>query len=159
MALIFCPECGTQISEYAQQCVKCAYPISEKLNSAKGYNNLQDLSLQYNNINHVSVNNNVVWILAFAPIIGVFLQAFIVGFLYGDSWMYSYNKFWWVTLALNILLCYLDEKKLMQAGINTDNMGATWIIPIYLYRRAEVLNQSPSYLWVWIVTFILSFFI
>lgn len=28
MALIKCPECGTQVSEKAQQCPKCSYPIS-----------------------------------------------------------------------------------------------------------------------------------
>lgn len=29
MAIIFCPECGTQISEHAMQCTKCSYPISK----------------------------------------------------------------------------------------------------------------------------------
>ena len=27
MAIIFCPECGIQISEHAMQCIKCSYPI------------------------------------------------------------------------------------------------------------------------------------
>ena len=27
MALIYCPECGTQVSDKAQACIKCAYPI------------------------------------------------------------------------------------------------------------------------------------
>ena len=31
MALIHCPECGTQVSDQATACTKCAYPIS-KLN-------------------------------------------------------------------------------------------------------------------------------
>lgn len=38
MALIFCPECGTQVSEHAQQCNKCAYPIS-KLKACPSQNN------------------------------------------------------------------------------------------------------------------------
>lgn len=29
MALVYCPECGTQVSEHAKQCTKCAYPISK----------------------------------------------------------------------------------------------------------------------------------
>jgi hypothetical protein len=29
MALIFCPECGTQVSEMAIACPKCAFPISK----------------------------------------------------------------------------------------------------------------------------------
>lgn len=27
MALVYCPECGTQISDQAQACIKCSYPI------------------------------------------------------------------------------------------------------------------------------------
>ena len=30
MALIKCPECGTEVSEKAEKCPKCAYPISPK---------------------------------------------------------------------------------------------------------------------------------
>lgn len=30
MALISCPECGTQVSSNAQSCPKCAYPIAEE---------------------------------------------------------------------------------------------------------------------------------
>lgn len=29
MALIFCPECGTQMSEHAKQCNICSYPIQK----------------------------------------------------------------------------------------------------------------------------------
>ena len=36
MALIFCPECGSQVSEHAKQCVKCSYPIDKLTNK---YNN------------------------------------------------------------------------------------------------------------------------
>jgi hypothetical protein len=28
MALITCPECGTQVSDKAERCPKCAYPIN-----------------------------------------------------------------------------------------------------------------------------------
>ncbi|MCZ8331004.1 MAG: zinc ribbon domain-containing protein [Flavobacterium sp.] len=30
MALINCPECGNQISDQAEKCPNCAYPINEK---------------------------------------------------------------------------------------------------------------------------------
>jgi hypothetical protein len=33
MALIYCPKCGTQVSEHAVQCLKCGYAISERQNS------------------------------------------------------------------------------------------------------------------------------
>lgn len=28
MALIDCPECGTEVSDKAEKCLKCAYPIT-----------------------------------------------------------------------------------------------------------------------------------
>lgn len=31
MALIKCPECGTMVSDQAETCPKCAYPINEKM--------------------------------------------------------------------------------------------------------------------------------
>lgn len=38
MALIYCPECGTQVSDKAQACIKCAYPIS-KINASSTLTN------------------------------------------------------------------------------------------------------------------------
>ncbi len=158
MALIYCPECGTQVSDQAPACVKCAYPIAQKMNNVRGVNNSKDFKEQQTlTVNQINVNNTIVWVLAFAPIIGTFLQGFIVGVLFGDNWEYYFNKFWWVTLALNLLLCYMDEKKLENQGVDTETMGSSFLIPIYLYKRASVLNHSPVYLWVWIFTYIISF--
>ena len=33
MALINCPECGTQVSDKAEKCPSCAYPFKEKASS------------------------------------------------------------------------------------------------------------------------------
>ena len=30
MAIIKCPECGAEVSDKAEQCLKCAYPIAKK---------------------------------------------------------------------------------------------------------------------------------
>jgi hypothetical protein len=50
----------------------------------------------------------------------------------------------------------MDEKKLVKAGVDTSKMGSAWLIPIYLYKRAEVLKQSPAYFWVWLIAFIVT---
>jgi hypothetical protein len=55
MALIFCPECGTQVSEKAQSCPKCAYPISQlSLGKASGHGtqqtNQNDISIKIKNL-------------------------------------------------------------------------------------------------------------
>lgn len=46
MALVFCPECGTQVSEHAIACTKCGYPISK-------------IKTVHNNTNQSTVNHNI----------------------------------------------------------------------------------------------------
>lgn len=96
-----------------------------------------------------NVNNTLVWWLAFMPILGSIVEYVIASALGVGS-----QSMWFITLGLNILLSYMDEKKLKAAGYPTKQLGATWLIPVYLYRRAKMLKQSPAYFIVWIVTFI-----
>ena len=35
MALIFCPECGTQVSDKAEKCIKCGFPLQQRVNNSK----------------------------------------------------------------------------------------------------------------------------
>jgi hypothetical protein len=100
-----------------------------------------------------AVSNTLVWWLAFGPLVG----AFCAGVLSGATGK-SLDKFWWVTLVLNIALSIADEKKLKQAGHKTDQMGPSFIVPVYLYKRAKILHQSNSYFIVWVVLFGLSLF-
>jgi hypothetical protein len=100
-----------------------------------------------------AVSNTVVWWLAFAPLIGLFIEEFLSGATHKSP-----NDFWWVTLVLNIALSIADEKKLKQAGHKTDQMGPSFIVPVYLFKRAKILNQSNSYFIVWLVLFGLSLF-
>jgi hypothetical protein len=147
MALIFCPECGNKVSEFASICLSCSYPISNLRNG-----NFSEAKKK------VKVENTIVWILAFAPLIGELLQCFIAGLLYGDIWERYYEEFWIVTIILNILLCHIDENKLKNQGIDTEEFGSTWLVPVYLYRRAKHLGHDQAYFWVWIVLFTLDFF-
>ena len=96
-----------------------------------------------------AVSNGLVWTLAFAPLIG----EFIAGLFAGAS-RSSINNFWWVTLALNIGLSLLDERKLKAAGHDTKKMGGAWIVPVYLYKRSQVLKQNLAYFIVWVVCFV-----
>lgn len=56
MALIYCPECGTQVSDQAQACIKCAYPIA-KLNFKQSANTGTNSS-QSNQTNQTNTNFN-----------------------------------------------------------------------------------------------------
>lgn len=107
------------------------------------------------------VNNTVVWILAFAPLLGFFLEAFIAGMIYSndpyraESAAFS-GEFFYITIMLNVALSFWDEKKLKNAGTNTEKFnGMVWLVPVYLYQRAKALKQNLAYFITWIACFVL----
>jgi hypothetical protein len=109
----------------------------------------------------VHVNNTFVWILAFAPLIGLFLEGVVAGLFSANDFAadlaISNSKYWFVTLILNIGLSYLDERKLKAAGHNTDKFkGWVWLVPVYLFQRAKAMKQNLAYFIVWIVCFVAS---
>ncbi|PAU59200.1 hypothetical protein BZL41_17010 [Pseudomonas sp. PIC25] len=106
------------------------------------------------------VNNTLVWVLAFAPILGLFLESFIAMLVYGNEHRamnaVADGKLFYITVALNILLSFLDEKRLQKAGHKTDAFkGWVWLVPVYLYQRAKHLKQNLAYFVVWVVCFVL----
>ncbi|MBD9574805.1 DUF4339 domain-containing protein [Pseudomonas sp. PDM23] len=107
------------------------------------------------------VNNKIVWLLAFAPIIGYLLESFVAG-LFGATeaqWerAMAANRYWYVTLALNIALSVLDSKRLKQAGHDISRFkGWVFVVPVYLYQRAKLLNQNLAYFITWIVCFFIT---
>ncbi len=99
------------------------------------------------------VNNSIVWLLAFVPVISVFVQYLMAGA--GTGMPLDY---WWVPLVMNIGLAIWDARQLNQAGHDTEGLGvwAVFLVPVYLFKRASRLRQSPSYAWTWVVMFVLS---
>ncbi len=110
------------------------------------------------------INNTVVWVLAFAPIIGFMLEYFVSGVVYHDNQYLAEaaatgGKFWYITLILNIALSYWDEKRLKVSGTNTEKFSAwVWLVPVYLFQRAKVLKHNLAYFIVWIVCFAVVLF-
>ncbi len=103
-----------------------------------------------------SVNNGIVWTVALAPIIATLLQDILAA-----ATVHPRSEFWWVALPLNIGLCLADQRKLKNAGHNTDGMTmwALLLVPVYLFVRASRLKQNNSYALVWLATFFISLFI
>lgn len=106
------------------------------------------------------VNNTLVWVLAFAPIIGYLMEWFVAGALHGSesaaARAMENASYWYITLALNVLLSFFDEKRLQKAGHNTSRFrGWVWLVPVYLYQRTKNLQQNQAYFIVWLVTFAL----
>jgi hypothetical protein len=101
-----------------------------------------------------AVNNTLVWWLAFVPIIGLIVKNLVANRINRDL-----SYFWIFTIALNVLFCILDEKKLKRAGYRTGQIFS-WaiLVPIYLFKRASVLKQKPYYAIVWCMMFAILIF-
>lgn len=94
---------------------------------------------QEDNYSNIVIDNTYIWILAITPIIGV---------------LFSFGSF--MFLLFNIGLCYIDENKLNKQGIDTEQLGNTWFIPSYLYKRSDMFNHSKAYFITWCITFVIS---
>lgn len=104
------------------------------------------------------INNTVVWILAFAPLIGYMLEWLLAGIIHGNEddaeQAMIDGGYWYVTIALNIFLGIIDEKRLKSSGHNTSQYrGWVWLVPVYLYQRAKHLSQNLAYVITWLVCF------
>ena len=105
------------------------------------------------------INNTLLWILAFAPIIGTILEWALAYTIHNNSFSAGLamkaNKYWFISLGLNIGLCYYDERRLKNAGIDTAKFkGWIWLVPVYIFQRTKILKQKYPAFIVWIVCFI-----
>jgi hypothetical protein len=106
------------------------------------------------------VNNTLVWVLAFAPLIGYTLEWALAFAIHESDYRaeraMAEGGYWFITLGLNILLGVLDEKRLQKAGHNTSHFrGWVWLVPVYMFQRAKHLQQNLAYFVVWLVCFAL----
>ncbi len=90
-----------------------------------------------NNVSTVptgKISNTLVWIVAFIPILSIILQ--IIGL---DNTSYLSL----VTLGF----CFADLRKLKKAGytLKYQTLWAWLFTPVYLFRRAKLLNQKYTY--------------
>lgn len=105
------------------------------------------------------VDNTLTWVLAVAPLIGYVLEYIVADMLNANEFAADAAmddaKYWFITLALNVGLSYMDEMRLKAAGHDTSKFGGmAWLVPVYLFQRAKFLKQSPAYFWIWIVCFV-----
>lgn len=83
-------------------------------------------------------DNILIWLLAFAPLIGLGLGYCLAGIVNANN-SYVFEKttthedYWFITLPLTIVLSYWDEKRLQKMGTNT-NAFNKWalLVPVYL---------------------------
>jgi predicted amidophosphoribosyltransferase len=138
-----CQHCSHQIHESAPACPKCGAPTVKA--SAPT----------------IKVNNTIVWILAFAPLIGLIIESIVAGVLaqneYDAAQAMAANKYWFISLILNIGLSAGEDARLKQDGVDTSSFGKYFfLVPVFLWKRAKAFNQSPAYFWTWIGMFALA---
>lgn len=91
----------------------------------------------------------LIWNIAFAPMYGVFLEYMLTKITGANP-----GDFWWTTLVLNLILIMIDAHLLNKAGYG-DVSRFAFLVPVYLFRRAVTLRQSPHYAWAWLAVFAL----
>ncbi len=136
-----CQHCSHQIHVSAPACPKCGAPAVQASLPA------------------VAVNNTIVWILAFAPLIGLIVESIVAGVLaqneYDAGLAMASSKYWYISLILNIGLSGGEDARLKQDGVDTSKFGKFFfLVPIFLWKRAKAFNQSPAYFWTWIGMFV-----
>ena len=101
-----------------------------------------------------AVDNRIVWLLAFAPIISGIIESQVQNIFEIE------RNLWVLGLIVNVALSMFDEKKLNEAGHNTRalGLGSAWLVPVYLFKRAKVLKHNKAYFVVWIVSFFFDLF-
>jgi len=138
-----CQHCSHQIHVSAPACPKCGAPTAKASSPA------------------VNVSNTIVWILAFAPLIGLVLESFVAGALaqseYDAAQAMASSKYWYISLILNIGLSAGEDARLKKDGVDTSSFGNYFfLVPVFLWKRAKAFNQSPAYFWTWIGMFIFA---
>jgi len=111
---------------------------------------------------HEKITNTYLWLLAFAPLIGLILEGCIFLLtlnkleMNDDSIVYEGNL-WFITLFLNIGLSWLDERQLAKVGLNTSEFkGLIWLVPVYIYIRCKNTNSSLAPFVIWMIAFALG---
>ena len=108
------------------------------------------------------MNNTLVWVLAFAPVLGYILEWAVAGAIHKGNELAAESamedaKYWFITVGLNIALSYADESRLRKAGYDTRKFkGWVWLVPVYLYQRARATKQNLAYFSVWIICFVFT---
>ncbi len=112
-------------------------------------------------------SNVSAWFLAFGPIIGYiveYMYTYMQNTGYGEDLAESITNlqmsghlYWWVPFLVNTILLLWDYGTVKKAGANAKELAKfIVIIPVYLYKRAQMFGDNLAYFIVWIVAFVIS---
>lgn len=150
--LIYCHGCGVQIHPSAPTCPHCGAPARNI--SQFGF------AQQGQSASTVAVDNSLAWMLAFAPLACWLLTVVVALVLYGGEVGLSSSPWFtplylFAVIALQVVLSSADRKALERAGVDISAFKDAWLVPVYLFKRADVLGQGKHAFVTWLVTFAL----
>ncbi len=90
------------------------------------------------------MDNKYAWLIVIAPIIGLIFEL-----IAGEDLI-------WIYFLLNVVFFSLDYKELKGRGLDMPHIAWVILIPVYLWKRANLLGQKKHYFWGWVVVFLLS---
>lgn len=184
MENIFCPECGTKTFEYVKYCHGCGTQIDNRTKRLKVIEGkLKETQSKANEIREnmretqpvpptktfshqvnkktesISIDNSIPWLIAFFPLYIDYLEnlfAVFISRLLNTEFLPE--KLWWLSISLIVSLALSDLEVLKKSGYNTKGLYAWGVLftPVYLFKRAKLLNQAKTYCWVYIFCIILS---
>lgn len=90
------------------------------------------------------IDNRFAWGLVWAQLI------------FGLIEMVAGSTIWWLFIGVNVGLCVADEKRLKAAGHPAPNSWWCLLVPVYLWKRANLLGQSKNYFFAWVAAFVVA---
>ena len=107
------------------------------------------------------------WMCALGPILGALAGAFVGGMLWPDpfSQVQAINDGSFgiavliVALAVNSGLAAKDVKTVQQSGYPEAKLGMIFLVPYWLFKRAQIVGERPVYGFAWIAALLVSLFI
>jgi len=93
-----------------------------------------------------NIKPNLIFLLVLAPLLGAISQAMVSNFTGMD-----YGHLMIVFIIFNLGLAYYDEDRLKLTGEYDPMLGSPALVPLYLYRRAKLLNHTFAYAIIWIL--------
>jgi len=151
MALITCPECNTEVSDRAEKCIKCGFPLTtamphgekEVVTAKSADNTSSDMTDSEREELFGKVSDKWIWTL-----LGVFVGVSILEFFVDG---------WWPTIlaiVLNIFFWRLDISELKAKGYSGGWMFLGLLVPIYLFIRAVKTNKKYACAIIYCVVFL-----
>lgn len=115
-----------------------------------------------------SVSNGFAWALALAPL-WVLVPHYLLAMIYfrlqtGGDFVFSWQideamqKTWWFSWSVNATVAQLDLRYLRSAGWQSNKLNGwlTILVPVYLYKRDQLLGAGVMRFLIWIGAFIVS---